>query len=175
MMEKKSISKKKSIDLNSFVNVDTGESLSSELKEGSSVTVNEKTGLSEVYYSDYSVISTEAILALSQILNNSDLANVVKMSVTVKTALNVIFNNNIPHTNNSLQKYLQIKSESMFLALIKRLMKVGILYQMKGRVGKEIRVFYLLNPYICRKRRTFENKILTVFEQFKDDLKINKE
>jgi len=168
MIKRTPVKKKRSVDLSKYAEVDTGEFLIDQL-EGTTVSIDENTSLSLISYSDYSVIETEAILVLSQILNNSDLANVIKMAVVVRTPLSIVFNNNIPHTNETLQKYLAIKSEAMYMGLIKRLMKAGILYQIKGLIYGEIRVCYIINPYICRKRRTFENKVLDIFKQFKRD------
>lgn len=161
---------KKNLDLSKYANVDTGEFLIDEVDGKNSITIDEKTDMSVVSYSDYSVISTEAITILTQLLNNSDLANVIKMSIVVKTPMSVLFNHNIPHTNETLQKYLEIKSESMYMGLIKRLMNVGVLYQMKGLIFGEVRRIYIINPYICRKRRVFENKVLDIFQQFNNEL-----
>jgi hypothetical protein len=117
---------------------------------------------------DYAVIDSDALLALMTILNNSDLANVLKMAIVTKTPLNIVFNENIPHTNETLQKYLELRSESKFIMLIRRLIKAGILYQIKGRIYGEVRVCYMLNPFLTRKRKQFESKVFEVFEQFKD-------
>ena len=163
------IIQKENIDLSKYVNTDTGEPLSDELSDRVSIVVNKDTDMSVVSYSDYSVISTEAIVILSQILNNSDFANVIKMAIVVKTPMSIIYNDTVPHTNETLQKYLEIKSESMYISLMKRLMKAGILYQMKGLIYGEVRKIYIINPYICRKRRVFENKVLDVFKQFKKE------
>ena len=172
MVKVSKVKRNKKVDLSLYVNKDTNKHLLDELDKLNveSVTLQEDTNMSVISYSDYSVISTEAIIMLSRILNNSDLANVIKMSITVKTPLSVLYNDDIPHTNYTLQKYLEIKSESMFIGLIKRLMKAGVLYQIKGLIHGEVRVIYIINPYICRKRRVFENQILDIFEQFKADL-----
>jgi hypothetical protein len=166
------VNKNKKIDLSPYVNESTNQYMLDELDKSKdlSVTVQEGTNTSVVSYSDYSVISTEAIIMLGRILNNSDLANVIKMSITVKTPLSILYNDSIPHTNYTLQRYLEIKSESMFIGLIKRLMKAGVLYQIKGLIHGDVRVIYIINPYICRKRKVFENQILDIFEQFKADL-----
>jgi len=166
------LKKNTKLDLSKFVDKDTEKPLLDEFDKSKdlTITVQEGTEMSTISYSDYSVISTEAIVMLSRILNNSDLANVIKMSITVKTPLSILYNNEVPHTNYTLQKYLEIKSESMFIGLIKRLMKAGVLYQIKGLIHKELRVIYIINPYICRKRRVFENKILEIFEEFKSEL-----
>jgi len=165
MIKRTPVKKKKEVDLSPYVDKNTGQFLLDTLNK-SSLSINENTEMSLISYSDYSVIETEAILVLSQILNNSDLANVIKMAVVVQTPLSIVFNNTVPHTNETLQKYLEIKSEAMYIGLMKRLMKAGILYQMKGLIYGEVRVIYIINPYICRKRRTFENKVLDIFQQF---------
>ena len=168
------IKEKMEIDLTPYVNGDTGEPLLNELKEKTSITVTKDTDRSVVSYSDYSVISTEAVIILNRILSNSDFANVIKMAVVVKTPWSIIFNDNIPHTNATLQKYLEIKSESMYIKLMKRLTNAGVLYQIKGLIFGEVRAIYIINPHICRKRKTFENKILDIFQQFNENsFKIN--
>lgn len=162
-MKLSKVKRKELLDLDSYVNIETGESLSDEY---CNISIDSDTGKSVLSYDNYSIISSDAIFALQRVLNDSDLAKVVKLSVVLKTELNIIFNDNTPHTNKSLQKYLMIRSEAMFYSLIKRLMKVGVLYQMKGLVYGRVRVIYLMNPYICRKRKVFENKVLDVFKNF---------
>jgi len=155
------------VDLSPYVNIDTGEGLQSEFTgSGVSIKASKEIGKSVVTYSDYSVISSEAVREMQEILNNSDLSKVLLMAVTVRTDLSILFNNNVPHTNRTLQSYLQIRSEAMYINLIRRLMKAGILYQIKGLIWGEVRVIYMINPYICRKRKVFENRVLDVFRKF---------
>ena len=130
------------------------------------ISLVESTEKSVVTYDNYAVISSEAVEALQSVLNDSDLGKVMKMSLTIKTDLSILFNENIPHTNKTLQYYLKIKSEAMYIGLIKRLMRAGVLYQIKGLIWGEVRVIYMINPYICRKRKTFENRVLEVFRKF---------
>lgn len=165
-MAKKVLSKREIVDLTKYVNIETSEMLSSEFK-GKSVVTKERTGLMSISSSDYAVIDSEALLVMAKILNNSDLANVIKMAIVTKTPLNVLFNNNIPHCNETLQSYLQISSESQYIKLMQRLIKSGILYQIKGLIHGQVRVCYILNPYICRKRKTFEERLVSIFSEFK--------
>lgn len=167
MADLKNIKMNTIIDLNEYHNNDTGEVLGSELEPGTVITVKENTGHVSMTYEDYSVIDSKAVIVLTQILNDSDLAKVLKMSITTKTPLNIIYNNNLPHTNESMQQYLQLKSEAKFMALIRRLMKAGVLYQIKGKIHGEVRVIYMLNPFLSRKRKTFEETIFNVFSEFK--------
>lgn len=162
----KKVNKPVDLDLDTYVNDETGEvKVLAEIPTG--VKVTEESGMVIVDSDNYAVLETEAVLALMKVLNNSDLCNVVKMSVTTKTALNIVFNNNIPHTNDTLQKYLEIGSQSKFISLIKRLIAAGVLYQIKGKIYGEVRVCYMLNPFLSRKRRLFEAKVFDVFEKFK--------
>ena len=161
------VTKNVPVELDKYYDED-GVVMDSNFKPGTKVTVTEPTELVVVKYDNYAVIETEALHMMAQLLNNSDLANVIKMSVTTKTPLNLIYNNNIPHTNETLQRYLQVKSESKYMQLMKRLMKVGILYQIKGLIHGEVRVCYMLNPFISKKRNTVDKDIINIFSEFKE-------
>lgn len=163
---KKLINKKK-VDLANIVDSETGEYLLDKLGKTTSITVSEKTGLVKLESTDFAVIETEAVLALSKILNNPDLANVLKMSITAKTSFNILFNNNVPHNNTSLQSYLELNSKAMYLALIKRLINAGVLYKIEGKMFGSVRTCYILNPMIARKRKVVEEKVIEIFENFK--------
>ncbi len=165
----KKVVKPSKLDLDTYVDELSGEvKLLAEIPEG--VRVTQESGMVIVESDDYAVLETDAMLALMKVLNNSDLCNVLKMSVATKTALNIVFNNNVPHTNDTLQKYLEIGSQSKFISLIKRLISAGVLYQIKGRIYGEVRVCYMLNPFLSRKRKVFEEKVFDVFEKFKTDI-----
>lgn len=154
------------IDVSNYINPETGEILSSETGTSNKIIMKKDTGMRTIESTDYAVIDSEAVHYLSMILGDSDLAKVLKMTVLTKTPLNIIYNNNLPHTNETLQKYLQMSSESMYIKLIRKLIKIGILYQIKGRILGEVRVCYMLNPYLSRKRKNFESKVFEVFETF---------
>lgn len=162
------ITRKVPIDLSVYHNSETGELLESELKPGTTLTRNERTGLVAMHTDDYAVIDSKAMAYLMSTLNNVDLANFMKMAVVTKTPSNIVYNGNIPHTNETLQTYLDVKSESMYIKLMRRLMKAGVIYQIKGLIHGHIRVCYILNPYISRKRRTVEETVLQIFTEFKD-------
>jgi hypothetical protein len=170
-MDKKIPIKKKTIlDLDAYINASTGEYMSSENEgKGLRISMVESTEKSVVTYDNYAVISSEAVDVLQSVLNDSDLGKVMKMSLTIKTDLSILFNENIPHTNKTLQQYLKIKSEAMYIGLIKRLMRAGVLYQIKGLIWGEVRVIYMINPYICRKRKIFGNRVLEVFRKFESN------
>lgn len=154
------------LDVSVYHNEETGELLSSELK-GTVVTVTKKTTGVMIDYDDYATISTDAMLQLANVLNNSDLGNTLKMSLCAQTPLSLLYNkNNQLHSNKSLQEYLEIKSEAKYFDLIKRLIKVGVLYQIKGLIYGEVRKIYMINPFISKKRKVFDEQVIKVFKSF---------
>jgi len=160
------------LDVSIYHNQETGELLSSELGKGSSITVAKKTTGVIIDYDDYATISTDAMLQLMEVLNNSDLANTLKMSLCAKTPLSLLYNqNNQLHSNESLQNYLEIKSEARYFDLIKRLTKAGVLYQIKGLIYGEVRKIYMINPFLSKKRKIFDDKVIQVFKSFDNKTK----
>jgi hypothetical protein len=45
-------------------------------------------------------------------------------------------------------------------------MKLGVLYQIKGNIGGKIRVIYMMNPFVARKRKQLDSKVIDVFKEF---------
>jgi hypothetical protein len=167
----KKITEKKVIDLSLYHNEETGELLNSELGKGVKITVSQKTNNVSIDYDDYASISTEALKVLMTTLNNSDLASTLKMSICAKGPLSLLYNeNNQLHSNETLQKYLDISSSSTFFALINKLIKAGVLYQVKGLIYGEVRKIYMINPFLSKKRKVFDEKVIEVFQSFENKL-----
>ena len=138
------------IDLDNFYNAETGESLASEIVgTRTSVTFKKDTELTKLY----------------DLLSNTELGYLLKMFPLTKTEMNMICNNTIPHSNATLQSYLNIKSNKTFHTLIKRLIKVGVLYQMKGNILGSVRVVYIMNPFLSNRRKNFHNSIIRLFKE----------
>lgn len=158
--------KHKHVDMTPYVNVETGETLVSELKD-SKVEITEDSESIVVTSDNYTVIDSEAMLFLTQHLNRSELGAVSIISADLRTPLNIVYNNTIPHTNETLQELLGMASNSTFNLLIKKLMKLGVLYQIKGYIMGKIRVIYMMNPFVARKRKQFDEKVVNLFREFK--------
>ena len=163
--------KKIQIDFSKYSNNDTGETMLSEYSgNGTTIKVIEPTNEFSLSSKNYSMIDNENMLRLMQMLSATDLGNVLKISLTTKTLYNAVYNNNIPHTNKSLRKYLEFRSESQYYSLIKRLISIGVLYKITGLFGNEVKSVYIMNPYLCRKRKTFSNEILDIIKEI--DIKV---
>lgn len=166
---KTKVKNKVKVDLEKYVNVDTGEPLCDELSSsGSSISITSSGDLVCLNSSDYAVVDSATMKYLLSVLSYNEIGKITYMALTTKTQLNILYNNNVPHSNKSLQKYLEVKSESSFFKFLKKLIKVGVLYQIKGKIYGEVRVIYMLNPYVTRKRKTFDAKVFEIFTEFKE-------
>jgi hypothetical protein len=156
------------IDLDNFFNGETGESLASEIVgTKTSVTFKKETDLITLKKPEnFSMINLDTLAKLYDILSNSDLGYLLKMFPLTKTEMNLICNNTIPHSNYTLQKYLEIKSNKTFHTLIKKLISIGVLYQMKGNIQGAVRVVYIMNPNVSNRRKTFDKSLIDFFKDF---------
>lgn len=166
-MQVRKVKNKNKVDITKYVNSETGELLIDEVEGDASLSITSESDTVIVSSKNYAVIDEDAVMYLMSVLNNSDFANVMKMAITTKTPLNIIYNNNIPHTNETLKRYLSLNSKSMYNKMVNRLINEGILYQIKGKVYGKVRVIYMLNPYVTRKRKTFDSKVFDVFSKLK--------
>lgn len=153
------------LELDKYVNSETGELLVSELHQAkTNITVRTEGDYVIIKSDNYVVIDSQALEYIRTMLNRSEVGSVLAMTEDLKTPLNIVYNHNIPHTNQTLQRHLGFSSEAKFFDLIRKLTKLGILYQIKGRIMGEVRVIYMINPFLCRKRVTIDKKVLSIFD-----------
>lgn len=166
----KKVKKNVPLDFENYVNIETGETLVSELISATDkfmISVKEDTELFTMkQFENFAVINTDTLSKVAKLLNNADLGHLLKLFPLTKTELNMLYNNTIPHSNATLQKYLEIGSRAKFTELIKRLMKAGVLYQIKGNIRGSIRVVYIMNPYLSNRRKTFHLSLYDIFKDF---------
>jgi hypothetical protein len=159
--------KKVNLDLSKYVNTATGELLTSELrKDKMVVTVTEEGNYVVITSDDYVVLDCKTVNYLSEILSRTEMNNVLMMTTDLKTPLNIVYNGPQPHSNESLQKFLGYSSKSTFIKLLQKLMKAGVIYQIKGNIAGEVRVIYMMNPFLARKRKTIDKEVFNVFNPF---------
>lgn len=159
--------KKVSLDLSKYVNTDTGELLTSELqKDKMVVSVTEEGNYVVITSDDYVVLDCKTVNYLSDILSRPEMQSILRMATDLKTPLNIVYNGPQPHSNDTLQKFLGYSSQAMFLKLLKKLIKEGVLYQIKGKICGEVRVIYMMNPFLARKRKTIDKEVFSVFKPF---------
>jgi hypothetical protein len=166
-MSIKKVQPKSNIDTSLYVNSETGEALGDELL-GKTVEVSDKASHVIIHSHEYTIVDSKAMSFLREHLNRSELGSIGIMTEDLKTSLNIIYNNNVPHTNESLQRILRIASNSTFNLLIRKLMKLGVLYQIKGNIMGKIRVIYMMNPFLARKRKQLDINVIDIFKEFKE-------
>jgi hypothetical protein len=158
---------KKSIDLAKYVNTETGEYLAEEvsLNKGM-ITQYTEDGKYVIIKSDsFTIIDADAMEYLSKVLNKSEVGSMMVMANDLKTPFNLIFNHNRPHTHDTLQEAIGFKSKSMFIKFMGKLMKLGVLYQVKGNIMGEVRVIYMMNPLVARKRSKLDSQVFDIFKK----------
>jgi hypothetical protein len=160
-------SKKVNLDLTKYVNADTGELLTSELnRDKMVVTVTEEGNYVVITSDDYVVLDCKTVNYLAEVLSRTEMNNILMMTTDLKTPLNIVYNGPQPHSNESLQKFLGYSSKSTFIKLLQKLIKEGVIYQIKGRISGEVRVIYMMNPFLARKRKTIDKEVFEVFRPF---------
>lgn len=162
----KHVYNKKKVDTSKYVNIETGQPLSDEMPNITSMNIkNNDKGL--VDYKSYIMINDEAMEVLKIVLSDTDFAKLIHMSRMVQGDWNILTTKDMmPHDRNTLAVDLNIAPQNVS-KLITKFVKKGILYQLKGYYNNSPTNCIILNPYIARKRKTFAVKCLHIFQQFK--------
>lgn len=162
------ITKNHPIELANYVNVETGESLASELVgEGKTITVQEDSGTRVINSDNYCTVDCDVLIKISGLISNADLAYLTKMFPLTKTDSNILYNNNCPYTNQTLQKYLGISSVSKFSELMSRLDKVGAIRKKREYIKESRKMVFAMNPFLSRKRKTITVEEASYFIDFR--------
>lgn len=161
----KSVFSKSKLDSSKYVNIDTGESLSTE--EPGITSINKITpDLKIISSKEYVVIDSQALSYITRQFSTVDLGNILAMADMVRGNYNIVYDNDIPHTKDTLRKRLDY-SVNKFRDLLSRLYKGGVISYLHSYVnGKECK-FIILNPYIARKQKTYHVDCLTLFQDFR--------
>lgn len=160
----KNIKRKRSIDINNYINTDTGETLISELKNSkSTLLVQDDTELYTVNSEEYVIIDSKALEYIISNLSNSDTTKTITLTNTLKTDYNIIYNHTTPHTLESLSELLDITKDNV-TKLVKRLNKLSILAYVVSTKDGRYQKCYMMNPSFARKRKTFNKELLTFFD-----------
>lgn len=157
-------------DLSNYVNIETGETLVSESKAGTEITVKEKPEYFTINSNEYIIFDSAAINYLNNILPKADVSRIYLMSNMLKGDCSVICqSNNHPHNSETLPIVLDL-SQDKFYKLVRKLVNKNILTYCVCAPSGYVQKIYMLNPYIARKRKTI-NCELNYF--FKDITKNN--
>ena len=149
-----------------YVNINTGETLLSEMQAAEErIKVTKDTDLITITSEEYMVIDSNAWKYMVTLINNVDRDRVHLMGDTLKTDFNIVFNHNTPYTEEKLAEFLVLHIKK-FRQFINRLFKHNILAYTICAPSGFIQKIFMLNPTIVRKRKTFNKDLLNYFSNF---------
>lgn len=159
----KHIYKKEKIDTSKYVNIETGESLESEIPNITSVNkIN--TDMVIISSDEYIIIDSKALKYIRENFSNVEAARILDMSNMVKGCYNVLYKDKqTAHTKESLMETFEY-NRNIFAKFLKKLYNKSIIYYIKGyKDNKEI-THIMLNPHLARKSKTFSIDCINSFE-----------
>jgi len=166
MIKAKNIFNKKTINPDDYVNRDTGELLGSE--QGLLTSINVQSDLVVIDSTEYLILDSKAYKNVSKILSPIEMGRVLMFCNLLMGDMNIVSHSNgKPHSKESLMELLGI-SRNTFNSFLVKLYNESVIYYLDGKKnGVEIKRI-IINPTLARKRKSFNKKILRIF----DDLRI---
>ena len=159
--------KKKNLNPCDYVNKHTGELLSDETPNITSVMVKSPDILI-IDTLEYLIIDSNALRYLQSILSKTDIEKIVRMADMVDTEYNILCDKmKKPHSTVSLRITLKI-DEADFCRFMKRLYNSSVIYYIHGVKDNKRFKHVMLNPFFARKRKTFHKSCTQVFENLSE-------
>lgn len=156
---------KKAINADDYVNLETGETLTSE--HGNVRAVQVDNGDFIIYKSNnFTTMEKSALEYLKRHLSVKDIGYIHLMLHMVYGSMNALYTRNMTaHTRETLMKELEL-ARTQFSGLITRLIKIGVLYELKGLRGSKITKTFILNPNVGRAGSRIDRYTSELFKKF---------
>lgn len=159
----KRVKKQSKVDPTQYVDRDNGTNMAEKCNENVSISLKEDTGQFTVDTDNYIVFDADAMEYVQNAVAKADIGRVFKLSGMIRTDCSVLYqNNNHPHNANTLPTVLDM-SQDKFYTMVRRLVSKGILAYAVCAPSGYTQKIYMLNPYIARRRKTFNNELLVLF------------
>ncbi len=168
----KNIYNKKRIDTSKYVNIETGETLHSEIPTLTSVNIKNN-DMVIISSHEYMTIDSEALRYIRSEFNNAECARILDMCDMINGPYNLLYNKeNKLHTKETLGEELNY-TVNKFRDFLSKLYKKSIIYYLSGfKDGKE-QIGIMLNPTLARKQKTYNVKCVNSFQNLSKSSKIN--
>lgn len=159
----KSVFTKNKLDTSKYVNFETGELLSSESPNITSV--NKHNDLVIVSSTEYVVIDSQAKAFIEGIFNQAECGRIFKMADMVKGNYNILFDKktNQPHDLDSLQTELDY-TRNIFSLFMKKLFDKSIIAYIDSTKNRKRCRVIMMNPTFARKSKVFTRDCLAYFD-----------
>ena len=163
----KKVYKKKKLNPCDYVNKHTGELLSDETPNITSINVKNP-DLVIIDTLEYMIIDTNALRFLQSILSKTDIEKIIRMADMVDTEYNILCDKmKKPYSTVNLRITLKIE-EADFCRFMKRLYNSSVIYYMHGVKDNKRFKHVMLNPFFARKRKFFHVNCTQVFENLSE-------
>lgn len=122
------------------------------------------THLGTISSEDFITLDTETLIEVSSRISGLDISRILKMGATLHSDMNIIYHPTInrPIKQFELEEILAYSKNKLALFL-NMLQKENILVIKRLYVNGNYRDCFILNPYLIRKRKTFDIDCLTLF------------
>ena len=165
---------KKKIDFSKYVNIETGETLDSEVPGISSINA-QSNQLQIVSSEEYMIVDKKAIDYIRTYFNRTEMARIGELQGMVHGCFNIVYkdlDNKIPHSKETLMEEFDY-TRNKFALFMKKLYQKSVIYYISGyKDGREV-THIMLNPFIARKQKTFHTECVSMFQDLsKQKIKI---
>jgi hypothetical protein len=156
------LNRKSSLQLDKYVNVETGEQLIREYPTISSINYYDQ-DLIMIDSKEYAIIDSYALDAIAPKFSSTELGKILLMSRMIKGKFNALHTTKgKAHTKDSLMTALDYKKSS-FAEFIKKLLQENIIQYVYDDLQENISLI-MFNPYIARKSKTLERTCVACFK-----------
>ena len=163
----KQVRKKQTIE-DQYVNIETGETLRSEIPNLSHIVQTTEEII--IDYKKFVILSTPVCKFLEEILSDSDMAKIYRLSRNIRTSWNILCKEDkdvIPLTEKEVAEEVSL-SRNKFHDFVNRLYKASILFKLKHCEDGVEKTVFLLNPHLAKRSRTLDKELLTYFSKLDD-------
>jgi hypothetical protein len=155
-----------------YVNTETGELLTSELKEGIKITLLKDTNQFIINSDEYVIFDADAIYYLTNHLSSTERGKVMTLANMLKGECSVLCqNNNHPHTPNTLSLFFDMHIDKWY-QFVRKMVSKGVLAYCVCAPSGYLQKIYMLNPYIARKRKSINCELNYFFSDITKQGKI---
>lgn len=161
-MKTKKIQTKKNIDTSKYVNIETGELLSTEEPHISSFNNDDKDYVI-MDYEKYTVVDHKVISFLNEVLPPQELGRIMAISTSLEQRTNVLMTDKEPHTDKTLSVAVDYTSNK-YRDFMNKMYKASIVYKLNGYWNGKERTMFILNPHLARVSKTIRKDLIPLFE-----------
>jgi hypothetical protein len=157
----KKVFKKTKLDTSMYFHAGTGEALSNEIGDLSSI--NSPTDKRVITYDSYFSVNRKSIAFLSKVLSKSDLGRILVLFDLIDKPTNIIFNKETEMAMRKEELRLHIGlSVNAFRDFLKRMTKCSVI-ACGDLTWKNSGEFFFLNPFLARCTKTTNEKVVEKF------------